>query len=371
MSTLVISDLHLGTRSGADLLRHAANRRPLLDALVGVDRVVLLGDAVELRHGPLRAQLELARPFFQELGEALGSGQVVLAPGNHDHDLIGGWLAGRRFEGAPPPLAPEQRISPVEASDAACLLERWLGAARFELAYPGLWLRPDVYATHGHYLDRHLTVPTLERLVVGVMGRVVRAAGARPGADGYEARVAPIYAWLRAVAEHAGGRAVAGGADVSARVWHGLGGGGHWGLGTRMLVRALLPLAVAVINRLGVGPLRADVSGEELRRAGLRAITAVAGELGIDAPYVIFGHTHRPGPLASDDPAEWRAGADVRLLNAGSWIYQRHFLGPDASTSSYWPGCAVLVPDEGEPRLLRLLSDRSHADLSRPAPVPL
>ena len=32
-----------------------------------------------------------------------------------------------------------------------------------ELAYPGVWLRPDVYATHGHYVDLHITVPSFER----------------------------------------------------------------------------------------------------------------------------------------------------------------------------------------------------------------
>ena len=39
------------------------------------------------------------------------------------------------------------------------------------LAYPGLRLRPDVYATHGHYLDLHLTVPRLESIAASAMGR--------------------------------------------------------------------------------------------------------------------------------------------------------------------------------------------------------
>ena len=41
------------------------------------------------------------------------------------------------------------------------------------VAYPGVWLRDDVYATHGHYIDRHITVPMLERLAAGAMRRVV------------------------------------------------------------------------------------------------------------------------------------------------------------------------------------------------------
>ena len=32
---------------------------------------------------------------------------------------------------------------------------------------PGLWPADGVYATHGHYLDRHLTVPSFERLAAG------------------------------------------------------------------------------------------------------------------------------------------------------------------------------------------------------------
>jgi hypothetical protein len=41
--TLVISDLHLGSRNGVDVLRRPAARDALLEALDGVDRLVLLG----------------------------------------------------------------------------------------------------------------------------------------------------------------------------------------------------------------------------------------------------------------------------------------------------------------------------------------
>ena len=50
--------------------------------------------------------------------------------------------------------------------------------ARVRVAYPGLWVREDVYAMHGHYLDCHLTVPTLERLSVGAMSRLLGAPAA-------------------------------------------------------------------------------------------------------------------------------------------------------------------------------------------------
>ena len=42
---------------------------------------------VELRDLPLGAALDSARPFFEELGEALGEREVMIVPGNHDHRL--------------------------------------------------------------------------------------------------------------------------------------------------------------------------------------------------------------------------------------------------------------------------------------------
>ena len=44
--TLVISDLHLGASTRADLLRRPDLREPLIDAAHGVDRVVILGDGL-------------------------------------------------------------------------------------------------------------------------------------------------------------------------------------------------------------------------------------------------------------------------------------------------------------------------------------
>ena len=46
-----MSDLHLGARLRRDVLRHPEALEALLDALDGVDRLVLLGDVVELLEG--------------------------------------------------------------------------------------------------------------------------------------------------------------------------------------------------------------------------------------------------------------------------------------------------------------------------------
>ena len=78
----------------------------------------------------------------------------------------------------------------------------------------------------------------------------------------------------------------------------------------------------------------------------------VCRRLGVDADWVLFGHTHRAGPLERDDPAAWRAGPDgPRLINTGCWVHERLFVGADGRSSPYWPGNAVEVSDEGPPRL--------------------
>src|SRR3984893_16462437 len=104
MRTLVVSDLHLGSVSGSDLLRQTGLGAPLLKAAGDVDRMVLLGDVLELRHGPPREALAVARPFFEDLGRALAGRELIITAGNHDHALIEPWLALRGEEDEPAPL---------------------------------------------------------------------------------------------------------------------------------------------------------------------------------------------------------------------------------------------------------------------------
>jgi hypothetical protein len=128
------------------------------------------------------------------------------------------------------------------------------------------------------------------------------------------------------------------------------------------------PFAVAALNRAGIGSFKADISTDELRRAGLRAMGEVAARLGLGDAHVIFGHTHRAGPRPADIAAEWRGPAGARLINAGCWMYDSYFLTANPGESPYWPGGAVLVEDDGPPTLLRLLDDRSSSEL-RPLPA--
>ena len=369
MRTLVISDLHLGARNDVDVLRRPAAQQALRGALDGVGRLVILGDLLELRHGPMHDALEAARPALKAIGETLGSeGEVVLVPGNHDFRLISPWLAWRSRNG-PAPLGLQERAGP-EASIGTRSIAGMLQPASLDVVYPGLWLDDGVYATHGHYLDRHVTVPSFERLGSGVLGRLLRAPAERAGSpDDYEVALAPMYELLDAIAARVGdGRAATPG-QVSARAWQRLSpdGSRHAWRG-RMLAGGAFPLAIAGLNRLGRGPLRAGHSGDELRQAALRALGEVVARLGIDARHVIFGHTHRSGPLPDDDPGEWRLAGGAQLLNTGCWVYESMYLDRDWG-NPYWPGAGVQIEDGGEPRFVRLLEGVEAAALS-PAPDP-
>jgi hypothetical protein len=340
----------------------------LLSALENCERLVLLGDILELRHGPMHEALTAAREPLTEIGAALGPDrEVVLLAGNHDHYLVHPWSQRRAAGGPPRALEPETAVDWV-AGDPLADLAAMLAPARVRAAYPGVWLRPDVWATHGHYLDVHMTVPSIERLGAGVMRRIVsargRASGSRPpvAAEDYEAILTPIYAWLHAVAQGAApgrGRGLQGG---SVRGWRALTGPRGRRSVRGLAIAAAYRVAIAALNRAGLGPLQAEVSGPALRRSGLRGMDEVCARLGVTAPYVIFGHTHRAGPLAGDDQPEWVSAHGSRLVNSGCWVHEPAFMGPDASQSPYRTGFAVVVDSDGPPRLLNLL-DPGRPDL--------
>jgi hypothetical protein len=358
MRTLVVSDLHLGGRTGVDVLRDPTAREPLLEQVARADRLVLLGDTLELRHGRVREALDAAAPALQALGGALKPGaEVVLVPGNHDHAIATPWLDQRRK-----PLGLETRVRPATASPLARQLAAWLGqgGASVEVAYPGLWLRDDVYATHGHYSDPHGTVPTFERLGAGAM---LRMAGGLPApaatAEDYERVLVPIYAWIHATAQRAPEGRMGAGAGRAGRAYEMLTGDGHRPVGMRALAAAF-PLGIRGLNLLGIGPLSSDLSGDALRRNALVAMGEVAARLGIVAEHVVFGHSHRTGPLPSDDLLEWRTPGGAWLHNSGSWVHEPSFTGTARSASPYWPGGAIVVEDgDAPPHLLRLLGEFS------------
>jgi predicted phosphodiesterase len=352
MVTAVVSDLHLGALGGADVTRTAAVRERLLDAVAGADRVVLLGDVLELRERPLAEGLERARPLFEELGRAASGRRVVIVPGNHDHMLAEPWLARLRLDGRPLESANEWPVAPGDGS--AGRIAGWMPDAEVTLAYPGLRLRPDVYATHGHYLDLHLTVPRLEAIAATALGRLSGRGTSCGSAADYEAVLGPLYAFYASLAQGASAAALERGGHVSRVVWRRVNGDGGRA-GRLLLGRIAIPGAVAALNRLGLGPFSPQLSGEELRRSGLLAMSRVAETLAPGAEHVVFGHTHRPGPLPGDDLAEWTTLSGTRLSNSGGWYHEPAFVGRAGEDSPYWPGSVLWLEAEGPPRLANAL----------------
>jgi hypothetical protein len=367
MRTLVVSDHHLGRREHTDLLRRADLREPLLEAIGAADRFVVLGDGLELREAAHRDAMDVGAPFFREVGAALGPDkELVVLAGNHDHGIAAGYIDARLQSEPAGFLGLEQRFAPDEAGPLARRLAESAAPARVSFAYPGIWLREDVYAIHGHYSDVHATVPTFERLAAGAMARYVsRLPQHGATADDYEAVLSPLYAWLHALTQRAEHTVVSVGGSASASTYERLTGADRH-KDPRTLALALgYRTAVFGFNRAGLGPLDSSLSPTALRRGYLRGIAGVIERLDVRARHVIWGHSHRSGPWPGDDVAEWTAGTGARIHNTGSWVYQPHFLSPEPNGSPYWPGTAMIVEDEGPPRLVRLLGERGH-DVLRP-----
>lgn len=353
MRCLVISDLHLGSATDVDVLRRPGALDPLLEELARVDRLVLLGDTVELRHGPASDALLAARVTLERIASALRpDAEVLVTAGNHDYSMVAPYL-----DYASDPLGLETKVPLQLASPIARGVIETLGADRTELVYPGVWVRADVYAMHGHYSDFHTTFPLFERLVAGVMARLgatVPERGAEP--EDYERALAPIYAWLDAVSQRTPrGRKTITSGEGGARIYRMIAGRGArpWShravaVGFPLAVRAGVPL---------VGPLSADVSIAAVRRSALAAMGEVVDRLGIDARHVIFGHTHRAGPLETDLASEWVTPSGIHLHNTGNWVLERHFMPTPRPESPYWPGSAVLVEGNADPRLIRFSLD--------------
>jgi Calcineurin-like phosphoesterase len=351
MATAVVSDLHLGALEASDVERNPARRERLLETLAGADRVVLLGDVLELRQRPLAELLELVRPFFEELGHTLAGRRVLIVPGNHDHALAEPWLGRLRVEGRA--LEPEAEWPVEPGAGAAGRIAGWMPDTQVTLAYPGVRLRPDVYATHGHYLDLHLTVPRLESIGAAAMGRLTGRGQECGSAADYEAVLAPMYAFLGGLAQAASPAALERGGRASRNVWQHVNGDAR--LGRLLLGRITIPGAVAILNRAGLGPFSAELTSEELRRSGLLAMGRVAESLVPGVEYVVFGHTHRPGPLADDDRAEWTTLSGMRLWNSGNWFHEPAFVRDSDPRSPYTPGTVLLLDETGPPRLQNVL----------------
>lgn len=332
MSTLVVSDLHLGSRLRHDVLTQPEPLDRLLGALEGVERLVLLGDVVELLEQPERA-MEVAEPILRVIGRTLGvDREVIIVPGNHDRALIAGWI--RRVGSG---LTPDSRV-PLDATPELARVGACLAPAQVRVHYPGVWLAPGVWATHGHYLDRHLLPEAAFGVTRGLLGRVPRP-GAAP--IDYERAGGPSITRLEALVIKRLPRPLAALAEDIAE-----------------LIRAsTMPLAPHRLLRPRMARLTARVLGAQMRLASLPAISHVVGRLGVDANWVLFGHVHRLGPLPGDLDTWWCGPQGrPRLLNTGSWVYEPLLVHNATPPHPYWPGGAVTLENDQTPRAVGLLN---------------
>jgi calcineurin-like phosphoesterase family protein len=345
VSTLVVSDLHLGARLERDVLRRPEALDALLAGLDGVERLVLLGDVVELAEGRSREAMEVAEPVLRALGTRLGeAAEVVVVPGNHDAALVRPWV---RERGAALGVA---AAIPLDATPALARLTSWLEPARVRVGYPGVWLADRIWATHGHYLDRHLLPEAAYGVARGLLGRLPRD-GATP--SDYERAGGPSATRLEALLTRWLPRPLA---ELSDDV-------------AEFLRAATMPTVPRGVIGSRIAPLASRMLGTQMRRASIPALARVAHRLGVDADWVIFGHVHRCGPLAADDALRWRGpGGSPRIANTGSWVYEPMLVHHVTPPHPYWPGGAIRLADGGDPEPIALLDHLDAAALrGRPA----
>ena len=110
------------------------------------------------------------------------------------------------------------------------------------------------------------------------------------------------------------------------RIWSALGGGQTAAKKMQkvLLGSVALPGAIAVANRLGIGRFSTDLSLKEISRATAAAMARRSSDWNRGG-HVIFGHTHRRGPLPGEEP--WKAKTGANLHNTGSWVYSPGLLG--------------------------------------------
>lgn len=340
MTVALASDLHLGTK--LTVLENGDARERFLASLDGADELVLLGDTLDLRYAPVQRVLELARPFLADLARVLDGRRVVFVPGNHDHELAAPIVERVRLAGDALPL--ETVVEDGWHGPFAAVASAMPGA-RVALAYPGLHVRSDVYATHGHYVDCHMTTPRGEVILASLLQRLVGRIPEHATPSDYEAVLAPLYSLSYELAQRPPREAQA----RPSRLLQAMKVSG-WRMFEGRARKAdtyVVGAAVATLNRFGLGPYEPNLSPDAVERAGCAAVHEFVRRLAIAAPYVVAGHTHRAGT--------WTLANGTVFVNTGSWGLSPTppgRPGPDP----YEPGTFVLVRDTGPPEVHSMLS---------------
>jgi hypothetical protein len=159
---------------------------------------------------------------------------------------------------------------------------------------------------------------------------------------------------MDALADHATGAGVGATQRASSGAWERLNGDPQRPAAQPAVA---VPRVLGALERAGIGPLERHLNPETLRIAGLRGTARVVEALGVRPDHVVFGHTHRAGPLPGDPAWEWALPHGGTMRNTGAWVHPRTApIGPEAGPgSAYWPGRAVRVDPDGTTRTVGLL----------------
>ena len=243
-----------------DLLRRADLREPLLEAIADVDRLVILGDGLELREAAHRDAMDVAAPFFADVGEALGPDkELILLAGNHDHGIAAGCIDARLQSEPAGFLGLEERFAPETPARSPSAWPRPRGRRGCSSPTPASGCATTSTRIHGHYSDVHATVPTFERMAAGTMARYVAKLPEHGAtADDYEAVLSPLYAWLHALTQRADHTRRREGGSASASTYEKLTAPDRHKRPRTLALGAGYRAAVFALNRAGLGPLRGE-----------------------------------------------------------------------------------------------------------------
>ena len=323
------------------MLRRPEPLEALLAALEGVERLVLLGDTVELLEGRPRQAMDVAEPVLRALGSRLGgSAEVIVVPGNHDRALVRPWVLEHDAT-----MGLDTAV-PIDAAPALAQLASWLeagaGCASTTRACGSRRAsgRPTATTSTATCSPRP---PTASRA-----GCSAACRATAPSPADYERAGGPSATRLEALMTRWLPRPLAVLTDELADVLRAatMPGGPRRALGRRL------------------APIAERTLGTQMRRASIPALARVVHRLGVGAEWVVFGHVHRCGPLAGDDPRQWRGpGGSPSIANTGSWVYEPLLLHHVSAPHPYWPGGAIRLRDGGAPEAIGLLDHLDAATL--------
>ena len=383
MATAILSDLHLGAAHGDDLLRYPFFCDLLREQLDGIDHVVLLGDILDLRFQQLDIALQIATPFLEMLGDVLSKAEhphVTYIPGNHDHHYASRLIEAEQEQAidADEPYTFKHVVAPRDFF-LSRQLARLIGS-NVEIKFTYFHDTIDssegpIFLIHGHYLDLHIDAAPARLL--SLLQATIASAGQSVetlSPDLYEAILRPQYELLHWIGQSPGG------GQIQSRIYERLRGGAPPSTRLRQIRRAALNRAASVGGKVGIA--LAEMVANRLVKGGL-SLTSPAREAQVEqtisafslslealetylptgAAYVIFGHTHRPGPLESiDAPEHWTVkmhGQETQVMNSGSWLYDAGKARRPDYRPQRWPGTFILIPDRGQPRLVEVLGNLS------------